>query len=109
MVLIWYSAAERKKQISEEIKGNTLRLSRFLASNLERDLSAGESYLTAVTEVLRGKRRLTDGCAEPLRELMGATSVYRNIGLAARDGRIVCSARAAPFRNPGQFTHFLLP
>jgi hypothetical protein len=80
VVLIWYSAADRKQQISMEIEGNTLRLSRFLASNLERDLSEGEGYLQSVAEVLRAKRMLAGGCSETIQGLTNHLSVYANVG-----------------------------
>jgi PAS domain-containing protein len=96
VALIWFSAAERKRQMSEEIEGNTLRLSRFLASNLERDLSEGEGFLKATTVVLREKRLLLGECAETLGNLMDKSAVYANLGLSDQDGKILCSAKASP-------------
>jgi len=95
VVLIWYSAADRKRRMSEEIEGNTLGLSRFLASNLERDLSEGESYLEGIAELLRGKRLLQGGCSETIRPLINDASVYANLGLSGADGKVLCSARPA--------------
>lgn len=96
MALIWYSAAERKLQMSREAENNTLRLSRFLASNLERDLSEGEVLLTSVSEVLRSKRLLTGGCSQTLGGLLDDSSVYANLGLANAEGKYLCSARPSP-------------
>ena len=96
MALIWYSAAERKLQMSREAEGNTLRLSRFLASNLERDLSEGEVLLTSVSEVLRGKRLLGGGCSQALGGLLDDSSAYANLGLTDGDGKTLCSARPSP-------------
>jgi PAS domain-containing protein len=95
VVLIWYSAADRKQQISMEIEGNTLRLSRFLASNLERDLSEGEGYLQSVAEVLRAKRMLAGGCSETIQGLTNHLSVYANVGLSGPDGKVLCSGSPA--------------
>ncbi|MEO6094360.1 MAG: HAMP domain-containing protein [Fibrobacteria bacterium] len=100
VLLIWYSAAERKRQISGEIEDNTLRLSRFLASNLERDLSEGEGYLSAVAHFLKATRTPANACAEPLGKLLGSATVYSNIGLAGANGKILCTARLLP-SDPG--------
>jgi PAS domain-containing protein len=99
VLLICYSAAERKRQISDEIEENTLRLSRFLANNLERDLSEGELYLESVALVLREKHLLSTGCADPLKDLIGNASVYSNMGLAGPAGKILCSARPSPLNS----------
>ncbi len=95
VILIWYSAADRKRQMSGEIEGNTLRLSRFLASNLERDLTEGEGFLKSLTEALRGKGLLAGGCSDALKPLLEAPSVYANLGLSGPDGKILCSAKPA--------------
>lgn len=95
VALIWYSAAERKRQMSDEIEGNTLRLGRFLASNLERDLSEGEGYLASVTALLREKRMLEGGCSDALKSLIQDASVYANLGLSGQDGKVLCSRRPA--------------
>jgi PAS domain-containing protein len=92
LLLICLSAGERKKQVSDEIEGNAIRLSRFLASNLERDLSEGESYLKAVAEVLRIKGVQDGVCSETLHGIAGDSSTYLNVGLADRAGHVVCSA-----------------
>jgi PAS domain-containing protein len=91
-LLICLSAAERKRQVSDEIEGNSIRLSRFLASNLERDLSEGEGYLKAVEEILRGGRFPEGECSTMLRRISGDSSIYSNIGVADRKGLVLCSA-----------------
>jgi PAS domain-containing protein len=95
VALIWYSAADRQRQTSAEIEGNTLRLSRFLASNLERDLSGGEGYLNSLLETLGAKSLLAGGCSDALATLMDGPTVYANLGLAGPDGKILCSGKPA--------------
>lgn len=94
--LIWYSAAARKLQISEEIEGNALRLSRFLASNLERDLLQGEGYLRAMARTLDFRNLPSDSCGKILADQLGIPSVYANIGIAKSDGRVACSTAPLP-------------
>lgn len=107
MALIWYSANERKEQMSREAERNTLRLSRFLASNLERDLAEGESFLAAAAEALRGDHLLAGGCSEALRGFLGDSSVYANVGLSGPDGKILCSGRpSASFPGLGALEWF---
>jgi hypothetical protein len=95
VALIWYSAADRQRQMSAEIEGNTLRLSRFLASNLERDLSEGEVYLNSLIETLGAKSLLAGGCSDALASLMGGPTVYANLGLTGPDGKVLCSGKPA--------------
>lgn len=93
MALIWYSANERERQMSREAEANTLRLSRFLASNLERDLAEGQDFLAAVTANLRNGHLLAGGCSDALRGFLDDSSVYANVGLTGPDGKILCSGR----------------
>jgi PAS domain S-box-containing protein len=88
--LICLSAAERKRQVSDAIEGNSIRLSRFLASNLERDLSEGEGYVRAIAELMRGWRIPDGACAKTLRRISGDSSIYSNVGVADRAGRVMC-------------------
>jgi PAS domain S-box-containing protein len=106
-LLICLSAAERKKQVSDEIEGNIIRLSRFLASNLERDLSEGEGYLRAIAEVVRGRRFPGGTCSETLHQIAGDSSIYSNIGISDRRGASLCSANPdASFSGLGAMDWF---
>ena len=97
VALIFYSAAERKHQVSEEIENNALRLSRFLASNLERDISEGQGFLKAGAKLFQSGAQASIGCTPLLSELLGDSSVYSNLGWVGADGKVLCSAR--PFPN----------
>lgn len=94
--LIYHSAVERKRQISLDIEDNAVRLSRFLASNLERDLSEGQGFLNATSELLQAKLLSGDKCEDVLAGLLGNSPVYQNLGISGRDGRILCSGKAVP-------------
>lgn len=94
--LIWYSAGARKRQISEEIESNALRLSRFLASNLERDLQQGEGYLRSVGWTIDFRKLRPDSCGKVLASLQVKSSVYANLGIVEADGRVLCSAAPLP-------------
>jgi hypothetical protein len=96
IVLIFCSASERKSQISREIEDNAVRLSSFLASNLERDLSEGKVFLKASAELIHAKGLVDSGCGETLLGLFGNSSVYFNMGVGDWDGRIKCSGRTFP-------------
>jgi len=94
--LIYYSAAERKNQISVEIEGNALRLSSFLASNLERDISEGRGFMTATAELLGTQHSARGSCEEILSNLLKQSTVYANLGVSGPDGQIMCSAQPPP-------------
>lgn len=94
--LIWYSADARKRQISEEVESNAMRLSRFLASNLERDLLQAQGYLRSVAMTVDWGNMRAESCREALSSLLGDSSVYANMGIAGPDGRVKCSAAPLP-------------
>lgn len=91
--LIYLSAAERKRQISQEIEDNAVRLSRFLASNLERDLSEARGFLNSTSQLIASRPIEDNACAMLLNGLLGSSSVYKNLGTADLDGSLACSAR----------------
>lgn len=94
--LIYYSAAERKRQISQDIESNALRLSRFLASNLERDLLQGQGFLESVSINVESSSFRPDDCRALFSRMLGDSSVYSNIGVADGSGKVVCSAAPIP-------------
>jgi PAS domain S-box-containing protein len=94
--LIWYSADARKRQISEEIESNAMRLSRFLASNLERDLLHAEGYLRSVAGNFDFRNLRSDSCGRALAGLLGNSTVYANLGVVEAGGAVLCSAAPLP-------------
>lgn len=94
--LVWYSAAARNRQISQEIESNALRLSRFLASNLERDLFQGEGYLRSLSGTIDYRKLRSDSCGKVLARILGDSPVYANLGVVEAEGRVVCSASPLP-------------
>lgn len=94
--LIYYSAAERKRQISEDIESNALRLSRFLASNLERDLLQGQGFLESVAINLESSSFKPAIGRGLFSRMLGDSSVYSNIGVADASGKVLCSAAPIP-------------
>ena len=91
--LIYLSAAERKRQVSQEIEDNAIRLSRFLASNLERDLSEARGFLNSTSQLIAARPVEGDSCTRLLNTLLGTASVFKNLGSADLDGALMCSAR----------------
>jgi hypothetical protein len=92
ILLIFYSAAERKRQISSEIENNALRLARFLASNLHRDISEAQAFLSVGALLLRTQPPANGGCRPDMGVFLGDSSIYSNIGIADSAGRVLCSA-----------------
>jgi hypothetical protein len=92
ILLIFYSAAERKRQISSEIENNALRLARFLASNLHRDISEAQAFLAVGTLLLRTQPPTEGLCRPDMAVFLGDSSIYSNIGVADTSGRVLCSA-----------------
>ncbi len=92
IALIIYSASERKRQDEEEVRNNALRLSRFLASNLERDISEGEIFLHATAAIIGTQPASRADMDKTLSGLISSPSVYSILVVAHRDGSLVCSA-----------------
>lgn len=96
LALVLYTAREYRNQATEDIRDHTLRLSRFLASNLERDIDASYAFLL----VLSGKNRdalsrfdPAAACAEILSAFPQRTGIFDLVGVADPMGHILCDSR----------------
>ena len=93
LILTWQSAHSHRNQITRQVNAETLRLSRFLASSLDRDVQSARIFLSALAQ-----RAESQGSSPPLRcpELIGSLDIRREIydavGMTDSLGRIVCQA-----------------
>jgi len=96
ILLIFYSAAERKLQVSRDIETNSLRLCRILAGNLQRDMAEGQGYLKVAALLLQSRSDSAGICGEDLSVFLGDSSIYLNFGIADSAGNVLCSAAPLP-------------
>lgn len=85
-----YLAREHRNQITQDVNQNALRLSRFLAASLERDVKAASIFLSALSQ--DSENDGTDGvkCPDFLTSMDIKKGLYDAIGIAEATGRVRC-------------------
>jgi PAS domain S-box-containing protein len=98
--LMLHLAREHRKQITTDVNRTTLRLSRFLAASLERDIQSARIFLSALSHssVQAGTDR--GGCPEFLTKLDIQAEIYDAVGVADSSGRVRCQIPA--IAGPGR-------
>ncbi|MEO6097518.1 MAG: PAS domain S-box protein [Fibrobacteria bacterium] len=98
--LMLHLATEHRKQITTDVNRNTLRLSRFLAASLERDIQSARIFLSALSHSSEPTRSNRDDCPEFLTKLDIQAEIYDAVGVADSNGRVRCQIPA--FAGPGR-------
>lgn len=90
--LMLHLAREHRNQITEDVNQNTLRLSRFLAASLERDVQAARIFLSALSHQTHFSpaSKTFSGCPDFLKQLDIKAEIYDVVGVADTSGRILC-------------------
>lgn len=88
-------AREHRNQITQDVNQHTLRLSRFLAASLERDVQAARIFLSAISHQTHQSQHGGSGkgslrCPEFLTQLDIKAELYDVVGVADSSGRILC-------------------
>jgi PAS domain S-box-containing protein len=92
--LMLHLSREHRKQITTDVNRTTLRLSRFMAASLERDIQSARIFLSALSHspVHAGSDR--GGCPEFLTKLDIQAEIYDAVGVADSTGRVRCQIPA---------------
>jgi PAS domain S-box-containing protein len=95
--LMLHLAREHRNQITRNVNQNTLRLSRFLAASLERDVQAARIFLSALSHQPHSGRASggLSGCPDFLDHLDIKAEIYDAVGVADASGRILCQVPEA--------------
>lgn len=92
LIQIFHSAAERKSQVARDIEANAMAFNRFLASNIQRDISEAHGFFAAVAASPVKDGLPPAACRELLASFVRRAEVYENLGVADSSGKIECSA-----------------
>lgn len=90
--LMLHLAREHRNQITHDVNQNTLRLSRFVAASLERDVQAARIFLSALSHQSQLGRTANGSfrCPDFLTHLDIKAEHYDVVGVADSSGRILC-------------------
>ena len=92
LALVLYTQAEERKTAVANVNRDAMSLVHFIASNQATQMNAARELLAAFARVPQVRARDTASCSRFLADMLAAYSSYANLGVAERDGSIVCSA-----------------
>lgn len=95
LLLIFQLARAHTDQVAAQVNSETLRLARFLASSLDRDVEAARIFLSALAQQGGLDDAAPFRCPELIRTLDLKTEIYDAVGVADSAGRILCQSPAA--------------
>ncbi|MGH8071998.1 MAG: sensor histidine kinase [Candidatus Entotheonellia bacterium] len=90
--LMFYSAAERRRQAVKEVRDQALRVAQLISSDQERRIDGTHYLLVALAHVPDVRDGDAAECERFLASLLKDNPLYANFGLADRAGEIICSA-----------------
>jgi PAS domain S-box-containing protein len=91
-----YGALEHERAAAADVQQHLLRDLRAIAVEHDTTLDRARHLLTAVAQLPVVRRRQADACSAVMTRLLGALPDYANLGAAAADGRVFCSAVPLP-------------
>jgi signal transduction histidine kinase len=92
LVLMLYSAAERRRHAARDAQAQALRVAQIVSSDFERHIEGTRHLLVALAHVPNVRDHGPAECQRFLSSLLKDDPIYANFGLADRAGDITCSA-----------------
>jgi signal transduction histidine kinase len=92
LVLMLYSAAERRRYAVRDVQAQALRVAQLVSSDQERHIEGTRHLLVALAHVPDVRDQGPAACQQFLSSLLKDDPIYVNFGLADRAGDITCSA-----------------
>ena len=96
--LIYYNARLQRAAAVASAREDVERLARLAAAHNTRVIDGTRQLLVTLAQLPEVRSGDLSHCGEILRNLLGEYSFYSNLGVAAPDGKILCSAM--PMANP---------
>ena len=90
--LLFYTAEQQRRSASVEAQQDALRLARLVSANQRKLIEGVHQLLTVLAQVPSVRGGHPTSCGSFLTDLLGQYPLYANIGVADRNGEIVCSA-----------------
>jgi len=94
LALVLYTQAEERKAAVANVNHDAMSLVHFIASNQATQIEAARGLLAALARLPQMRIRDAASCSRFLAGMLAAYSSYANLGVAERDGSIICSAVA---------------
>jgi len=91
---IGYTASEQRRLAGIQVQRNVLQLAEFIAHEEEQILQGGRQILIALAKFIENENAPPDECNAFSTDLLNQFQRYANLGAAAPDGEIFCSAVA---------------
>ena len=91
---IGYTASEQRRLAGIQVQRNVLQLAEFIAHEEEQILQGGRQILIALAKFVENENALPAECNAFSNDLLNQFRRYANLGAAAPDGEIFCSAVA---------------
>lgn len=95
LALIFYTAAEQRRQATTQAESDVIRLARLAAADQERLINDTRQLLLTLSHLTEIRNQDTIACTRFLGDLLYELPRYSNLGVASKDGRVYCSARVA--------------
>jgi PAS domain S-box-containing protein len=92
LVLIYYNARRQRDTAVAQVEEDVARLARLTAAECSRVVEGARQLLISVAELPDVQGGDPGRCAASLEKLVGKYHFYSNLGVAAVDGRVLCSA-----------------
>lgn len=88
--IMLHLAREHRNQITQDVNDNTMRLSRFMAASLERDIQAARIFLSALSQAHDSIGFDSTPCPDMIASLDIKAELFDAVGMADSTGKILC-------------------
>jgi PAS domain S-box-containing protein len=88
-----HTATEQRRLTTAAVQADALRLARVARDGHEQVIEAGRQLLATLARLPEVRMAAPAGCGRLLARLLSDQPTYANLGIAATDGTVACSAR----------------
>ena len=92
LALVLYTQAEERRGAIAHVNSDEMRLIGIVTSNQAAQIEAARQLLTAIAHLPQLQGEDSAACRELLAEMLAASPMYVNLGVAQPDGNLSCSA-----------------
>ena len=94
LALILYTAAEQRRLATVDTQNDALRLTRLIAADQKRQIDETRQFLATFSYLVHSYLDDPTLCGRLTSDLIDRSQAFNNLGVAALDGEVKCSARA---------------
>jgi signal transduction histidine kinase len=97
-LIVYHSEEQRHKAVADAANA-AQRYARFVASDMHRIIDSAGHLLMALAQLPEFQNADRDACKQIFSQIIGEYRMYGDLGVANRDGRILCSASPPELRS----------